>query len=47
MQQQGSVFPTTQKIVTEVSPTGTTMTRRYEIRRAQEAQDRLLVYRRK
>ncbi len=47
MMQTGSVFPTTQKIVTEVSPTGTTLTRRYEIRRAQESQDRLLVYRRK
>lgn len=47
MMQSGSVFPTTQKIVTEVSPTGTTLTRRYEIRRAQESQDRLLVYRRK
>ena len=47
MMQSGSVFPTTQKVVTEVSPTGTTLTRRYEIRRAQEAQDRLLVYRRK
>ena len=47
MMQSGSVFPTTQKIVTEVSPSGTTLTRRYEIRRAREAQDRLLVYRRK
>ena len=47
MQQSGSVFPTTQKIVTEVSPTGTTMTRAYEIRQVKEAQDRLLVYRRK
>ena len=48
MMQPGSVFPTTQTIVTEVSPTGTTMTRR--LRRsgvAQESQDRLLVYRRK
>ena len=47
MNQAGSVFSTTQKVVTEVSPTGTTLTRRYEIRRAQESQDRLLVYRRK
>lgn len=47
MMQPGSVFATTQKIVTEVSPTGTTLTRTYEIRRARETQDRLLVYRRK
>jgi hypothetical protein len=47
MMQTGSVFPTTQKIVTEASSTGTTLTRRYEVRRAQDVQDRLLVYRRK
>ena len=47
MMQAGSVFATTQKIVTEVSPTGTTMTRSYEIRRVKEIQERLLVYRRK
>ena len=47
MIQPGSVFATTQKIVSEVSSTGTTMTRRYEIRRARETQERLLVYRRK
>jgi len=47
MMQAGSVFPTTQKIVTEVSPTGTTLARTYEIRRGKEMQDRLLVYRRR
>lgn len=47
MMQQGSVFATKQTIVTEVSPTGSTMTRKYEIRRARETQERLLVYRRK
>jgi hypothetical protein len=47
MSQQGSVFATTQTIVTEVSPTGGTLTRRYTIRLARETQERLLVYRRK
>ena len=47
MQQQGSVFAATQKIVTEVSPSGGTMTRTYEIKMANETEERLLVYRRK
>jgi hypothetical protein len=47
MMQPGSVFATTQTIVTEVSPTGSTMTRKYVIRQARDTQERLLVYRRK
>lgn len=47
MMQPGSVFATTQSIVTEVSPSGTTMTRKYVIRQARDTQERLLVYRRK
>ncbi len=47
MMQQGSVFATKQSIVTEVSPSGGTMTRKYVIRLARETQERLLVYRRK
>lgn len=47
MMQPGSVFATTQTIVTEVSPTGSTMTRKYVVRQARDTQERLLVYRRK
>lgn len=47
MMQPGSVFATTQTIVTEVSPSGTTMTRKYVVRQARDTQERLLVYRRK
>ena len=47
MMQPGSVFATTQTIVTEVSPTGGTMLRKYVIRQARETQERQLVYRRK
>ena len=47
MQQQGSVFVATQSVVTEVSPSGGTMTRTYEIKLATEVEDRILVYRRK
>lgn len=47
MMQPGSVFATTQTIVTEVSPTGSTLTRKYVIRQARDTQERLLVYRRK
>ena len=47
MMQAGSVFGTTQTIVTEVSDTGGTMMRKYSIRQARETQERVLVYRRK
>ena len=47
MMQAGSVFATTQTIVTEVSETGGTMMRKYSIRQARETQERVLVYRRK
>ena len=47
MPQPGSVFVATQSVVTEVSPSGGTMTRTYAIRLANETEDRLLVYRRK
>ncbi len=47
MMQAGSVFGTTQTIVTEVSETGGTMMRKYSIRQARETQERVLVYRRK
>ncbi len=47
MSQAGSVFVATQTIVTEVSPSGGTMTRTYVIRMANASEDRLLVYRRK
>lgn len=47
MMQAGSVFATTQTILTEVSETGGTMMRKYSIRRARETQERMLVYRRK
>jgi hypothetical protein len=47
MMQQGSVFATTQTIVTEVSDTGGTLMRKYTIRQAKETQERALVYRRK
>ena len=47
MMQAGSVFATTQTIVTEVSETGSTMMRKYSIRQARETQERVLVYRRK
>lgn len=47
MLQAGSVFATTQTIVTEVSETGGTMMRKYSIRQARETQERALVYRRK
>ena len=47
MMQAGSVFATTQTIVTEVSDTGSTMMRKYTIRQAKETQERVLVYRRK
>lgn len=46
-QQPGSVFVATQTIVTEVSPSGGTMTRSYAIKLANEVENRLLVYRRK
>ena len=45
--QPGSVFIATQTIVTEVSPSGGTMTRAYTIKLAKEVDERLLVYRRK
>ena len=47
MPQPGSVFVATQSVVTEVSPSGGTMTRTYSIKLANETEDRLLVYRRK
>jgi hypothetical protein len=47
MPQPGSVFIAVQSVVTEVSPTGGTLTRTYETRRAKELEYRLLVYRRK
>ena len=47
MMQPGSVFATTQTIVTEVSPTGSTMTRKSDDRQARDPPPRLLVYRRK
>jgi hypothetical protein len=47
MPQPGSVFVATQSVVTEVSPSGGTMTRTYEIKLATEVEDRILVYRRK
>lgn len=47
MQQPGSVFVATQSVVTEVSPSGGTMTRTYDIKLANEVEDRILVYRRK
>ena len=47
MPQPGSVLVAVQTIVTEVSPTGTTMTRSYTTRLAKEREERLLVYRRK
>ena len=47
MMQPGSVFATTQTIVTEVSDTGGTLMRHYTIRQAKETQERSLVYRRK
>lgn len=47
MMQAGSVFATTQTIVTEVSETGGTLLRKYTIRQAKDTQERVLVYRRK
>lgn len=47
MQQPGSVFVLVQTVVTEVSPTGGTMSRTYQTRKGPEREDRLLVYRRK
>ena len=45
--QPGSVFDATQTVVTEVSPTGGTLTRTYVIKLGKDSEDRLLVYRRK
>jgi len=47
MPQPKSVFVAVQTVVTEVSPTGGTMTRAYTTRLAKEREERLLVYRRK
>lgn len=47
MMQAGSVFATTQTIVTEISETGGTLMRKYTIRQAKDTQERVLVYRRK
>lgn len=47
MMQAGSVFATTQTIVTEVSETGGTLMRKYTVKQAKETQERSLVYRRK
>ena len=47
MPQPASVFIAVQTIVTEVSPTGGTMTRTYTTRLAKERKESLLVYRRK
>ena len=47
MIQAGSVFATTQTIVTEVSDTGGTLMRKYTVRQAKDTQERALVYRRK
>jgi hypothetical protein len=47
MPQPGSVFIVVQTVVSEVSPSGGTMTRAYTTRRAQDREERNLVYRRK
>ena len=47
MPEPGSVFIAVQSVVTEVSPSGGTLTRTYNTRRAKEKEYRLLVYRRK
>lgn len=47
MPQTGSAFMLVQTVVTEVSPTGGTITRNYTTRKGPEREDRLLVYRRK
>jgi hypothetical protein len=47
MMQAGSVFATTQTIVTEVSDTGGTLMRKYTVKQAKDTQERALVYRRK
>ena len=45
--QPGSVFIVVQTVVSEVSPSGGTMTRAYTTRRAKDREERNLVYRRK
>lgn len=47
MPQPKSVFIAVQTVVTEISPSGGTMTRAYTTRLAKEREERLLVYRRK
>lgn len=47
MPEPGSVFIAVQSVVTEVSPSGGTLTRTYNTRRAKDKEYRLLVYRRK
>ena len=47
MPQAGSTFLMVQTVVTEISPTGGTMSRNYLTRKGPEREDRLLVYRRR